>query len=47
MGGPGTSSGSTGDSWENLEGLDLNAEMEEWVQEIRSRAFVDNRLAQP
>lgn len=25
----------------------VNAEMEEWVQEIRSRAFVDNRLAQP
>ncbi|WP_280553197.1 SurA N-terminal domain-containing protein [Halomonas sp. 25-S5] len=25
----------------------VNAEMEEWIQEIRSRAFVDNRLAQP
>lgn len=24
----------------------VNAEMEEWVQEIRSRAFVDNRLAE-
>ncbi|MBB3184296.1 peptidyl-prolyl cis-trans isomerase SurA [Halomonas fontilapidosi] len=23
----------------------VNAEMEEWIQEIRSRAFVDNRLA--
>lgn len=24
----------------------VNAEMEEWIQEIRSRAFVDNRLAE-
>lgn len=25
----------------------VNAEMEEWIQEIRNRAFVDNRLAAP